>query len=207
LISCVIGHVQIYYFHILLNEKIGFALAFGLKKEYFRIMNVWDIIVLVCLSYGFFRGLIKGFVVEIAGVIALFLGVLGAVKFASGFALFVHSQFHSLNPTAVQVVCFLMLFIGIVYGISLLAKMLTKTLQIVALGFLNRLAGGVFGLLKWTVLISTFVLVIDQLEGIVSVLPEASLQGSVTYPFFVELSSFLFEWVSQKTPSPLYEII
>ena len=48
-------------------------------------MNVFDVIVIVCLGYGLIRGLIKGFIVEISGVIAIFFGVLGAFKFASLF--------------------------------------------------------------------------------------------------------------------------
>ena len=40
---------------------------------YFGGMNSLDIVILICLSYGLIRGLIKGFVVEIAGVIALLI--------------------------------------------------------------------------------------------------------------------------------------
>ena len=160
-------------------------------------MNVLDIIVLSCLSYGLIRGLIKGFVVEIAGVIALFVGVLGAFKFASSFANFIDHHI-DLDPKIIQGVSFLLLFVAIVYGISILAKMLTKTLQLVALGFLNRLVGGLFGLIKWTVLLCALLLAFDQIESVITILPQSFTERSITYPFLADLSNFLFDWIFQN---------
>jgi membrane protein required for colicin V production len=159
-------------------------------------MNVLDIIVLSCLSYGLIRGLIKGFVVEIAGVIALFVGVLGAFKFASSFANYIDPHI-DLDPKIIQGVSFLLLFV-IVYGISLLAKMLTKTLQLVALGFLNRLVGGLFGLIKWTVILCALLLAFDQIESVITILPQSFTERSITYPFLADLSNFLFDWIFQN---------
>lgn len=160
-------------------------------------MNVLDIIVLSCFSYGLIRGLIKGFVVEIAGVIALFVGVLGAFKFASSFANFIDPHI-DLDPKIIQGVSFLLLFVAIVYGISLLAKMLTKTLQLVALGFLNRLTGGLFGLIKWTVILCVLLLAFDQIESVITILPQSFTEESITYPFLADLSNFLFDWIFQN---------
>jgi len=160
-------------------------------------MNVFDIIVLTCLSYGLIRGLIKGFVVEIAGVVALIIGVLGAFKFASSFAIFIDSYI-DLDPKIIQGVSFLLLFIAIVYGISLLAKMLTKTLQIIALGFLNRFAGGVFGLIKWTVILCAMVLAFGQIESVITILPQSFTEKSIAYPLLIDLSNFLFDWIFQN---------
>ena len=92
----------------------------------------------------------------------------------------------------------MLLFIGIVYGISLLAKMLTKTLQIVALGLLNRLAGGLFGLVKWTVILSALTLALNQIESVISLVPETLKEESFSLPFLIEFGDFLFEWILQN---------
>lgn len=169
-------------------------------------MNVFDVIVLILLSYGLIRGLVKGFVVEIAGVIALFVGVFGAFKFGSKFTNFTHSLI-DLDPKIVQGMSFLLLFIGIVYGVSLLAKMVTKTLEIIALGILNRLAGGLFGLIKWSVIISALILIFNQIESVVSIVTEDFIEESVAYPFFVNLGDFLFDWIFQNNPLSKQELI
>mgnify|MGYP001330668648 FL=1 len=162
-------------------------------------MNVLDFIVIICLGYGLIRGLIKGFIVEVSGVIAIFFGVLGAFKFASLFTSFVF-KYVALDPKVVQGICFLILFIGIVYGISLLAKMITKTLQIIALGLLNRIMGGLFGLIKWLVIISSLILVFNQIESVISLVPQAYIAESIAYTYFVDLGILLFDWLLNNNP-------
>jgi len=164
---------------------------------YFGGMNSLDIVILICLSYGLIRGLIKGFVVEIAGVIALLVGILGAFKFSNSIAVFIQSHIE-IDPKIVQVVSFLLLFIVIVYGISLLAKMLTKTLQIIALGLLNRMAGGIFGVCKWVVILSALLICYQQIDSIITILPEKVIRESVTFNYLSDIASFLFDWVNDN---------
>ena len=169
-------------------------------------MNVLDVIVIICLGYGLIRGLIKGFIVEISGVIAIFFGVLGAFKFASLFTQFVF-KYVALDPKIVQGICFLILFVGIIYGISLLAKMITKTLQIIALGLLNRIMGGLFGLIKWLVIISSLILVFYQIESVISLVPEAYIAESIAYTYLVDLGILLFDWLLNNNPISEQELI
>lgn len=155
-------------------------------------MNVFDALVLFCLGYGLIRGLVKGFIIEISGVLALVLGVFGALQFASGVTYLI-KDWIALDSRLIQGISFLLLFIAITYGISLLAKMLTKTLQIVALGLFNRLAGGLFGLIKWTLILTAIVLLFNQVDRVLSIVPEAFLAESISHPILLELSGVLFE--------------
>ena len=169
-------------------------------------MNFFDLLVLFCLSYGLIKGLIKGFVIEVSGVLALVLGILGALKFAALLATIIEDWI-TLDARLIQGISFLLLFIGIVYGISLWAKMLTKTLQIVALGLFNRLAGGVFGFIKWTLILTALVLAFNQVDRVLSLFPETLLTESVSYPFLVELSAILFEWFIEFEPLQNQDLI
>jgi len=160
-------------------------------------MNALDIIIMVCLGYGLIRGLIKGFIVEISRVVALFIGSLGAFKFTFYFADFLQN-FTEFNPKIIQGISFLLLFVGIVYGVSLLAKMITKTLQIAYLGLLNRFVGGLFGFVKWSVILGALIFVHNEIESVISFIPQAYVEKSVTYPFFVDLGTFLFDWILEN---------
>ena len=44
-----------------------------------------------------------------------------------------------------------------------MAKLLTKALNISILGILNSLSGLIFGLLKWIIIVSSFILLINKL--------------------------------------------
>ena len=126
-------------------------------------MNIFDVIVLIILLYGLMMGLIKGFIIEVAGIIALILGVTGSFKFARILEVSLNS-YVDWSPKTIQIASFIILFIIIIYAVSLLAKMITKTLKIIALGIINRIFGGIFGLLKWCVILSSLVLVSQEIN-------------------------------------------
>ena len=84
------------------------------------------------------------------------------------------------------------------YAVSLLAKMITKTLKIIALGMINRIFGGIFGLLKWCVILSSLVLVSQEINEIITLIPDKTLKDSVSYNLLDKLGGFLFDWVMQS---------
>ena len=103
-------------------------------------MNMFDVVVLILVAYGLISGFKKGFIVEVSGMIALGVGIIGAFKFSEilGNYLVIYIDW---EPKIIQIVSFVLLFIVIVYVISLLAKMLTKALKLILLGGINRLLG------------------------------------------------------------------
>jgi len=167
------------------------------KKEYFGLMNGVDILVSLILLYGLINGFIKGFVVEIAGVIALVLGLTGSFMFSSLLEKFL-SDHVNWNPKTIQIISFIILFITIVYSVSLLAKMVTKTLKIIALGWVNKLFGAVFGLLKWCVLLSVLVLFIEKVNEWIPFFSKNTYQEGISYSYLKILADFLFEWLFQS---------
>ena len=160
-------------------------------------MNIFDVIVLIILLYGLMMGLIKGFIIEVAGIIALILGVTGSFKFARILEVSLNS-YVDWSPKTIQIASFIILFIIIIYAVSLLAKMITKTLKIIALGIINRIFGGIFGLLKWCVILSSLVLVSQEINEIITLIPDKTLKDSVSYNLLEKLGGFLFDWVMQS---------
>ena len=84
-------------------------------------MNIFEVIVLILLLYGLMMGLIKGFIIEVAGIIALILGVTGSFKFARILEVYLNS-YVDWSPKTIQIASFIILFIIIIYAVSLLAK-------------------------------------------------------------------------------------
>ena len=160
-------------------------------------MNIFDVIILIILLYGLIKGFIKGFIIEVAGIIALILGVTGSFKFTSILEVYLNS-YVDWSPKTVQIISFIILFIIIIYAVSLLAKMITKTLKIIALGMINRIFGGIFGLLKWCVILSSLVLVSQEINEIITLIPDKTLKDSVSYNLLDKLGGFLFDWVMQS---------
>ncbi|MEK9958713.1 MAG: CvpA family protein, partial [Flavobacteriaceae bacterium] len=97
---------------------------------------------------------------------------------------------------------YILLFVGIAYGVSLAAQAVTKVLKIVALGWLNRLAGGLFGVLKWSLILSALLIVLEQINGVVTVVSPEVIQQSVLYPLLSALGDLLFDWVGEQSVIP-----
>jgi len=53
-------------------------------------------------------------------------------------------------------------------------------------------------LLKWGVILSALILVIEEVNTIVTLFPKSTLNASKSYPILSEFGSFLFEWVTQS---------
>ena len=161
-------------------------------------MNVFDIIVSLALGFGFFKGFKNGLVVEVASLGALFLGILGAVKFSS----FVVEQikvFFDWNPMAIKTISYLLVFILIVYGVSVLAKGLTKILSQASLGLFNKFLGSIFGVLKWAVLTSFVLFFIIKINEWITIIDQEMINQSILYGPITELGEYLFNWGNKFT--------
>jgi len=126
-------------------------------------MNYFDIIFVIPLIWGAYKGYTKGFIIEIASLIALGLGIFGGVKFSSLSAEYL-SQLFDISAKLMPLISFAVTFIVIVLAVFTIAKLLQKIVKMVALGFVNRLAGLIFGCLKFALILS----VVINLVGVVN---------------------------------------
>lgn len=166
------------------------------KKSTFVRVNVIDIILSIALAFGFIRGFSKGFVVEVASLGALFLGLLGAIRF-SDFVIQWVERFFDWNPLAVQLGSYFVIFIIIVYAISILAKALTKIISKASLGLFNKFLGAFFGVLKWSILMSVALFFLVKLNTWVTIIDSEMIEGSILYEPITELGDYLFSWGNQ----------
>ena len=158
-------------------------------------MNVVDIIIAIGLAFGFFRGFSKGFIVEIASLFALFLGLFGALKFSPLVVVLIEGYF-DWNPAAIRASAYFLVFIIIVFGISLLAKALTKVISLAALGLFNRFLGALFGVIKWGILLCGAFFFIGKLNNWITVVDPKYFEDSLLYEPILKLGEFLFNWGS-----------
>ena len=110
-------------------------------------MNIFDIVIAGLLIFGFVRGLMKGFFVEVASLAALIIGVYGAIHFSYFISDFL-KDIVSWSEEYISLAAYAGTFLIIIIVISLLGKLLTKLAAVIALGVLNKILGGVFGALK-----------------------------------------------------------
>lgn len=141
-------------------------------------MNVLDLLLSIFLLLGLVRGLFKGFFTELAGLLSLIGGIYAAIHFSDATYGFLDS-FITWDERYLSILAFAVTFFIVAILISLAGSFLTRMVQMVALGIFNRLAGGIFGVLKMAFLASIFIMFVERFE--VFDAEEATKEASVLY--------------------------
>ena len=160
-------------------------------------MNYIDIAIIGLVLFGAVKGFSKGFVIEAASLIALILGLIGALLFSSTVGTLLKSFFAAdrIPPSGVL---FILTFIAIIIGIKLLAKFLTRVLKMAALGGLNRILGAIFGGLKFVLILSAVILIMDQFEFLFTFMEDDVIEESQFYEPVKSIGSVVLEWLLYK---------
>lgn len=123
-------------------------------------MHWIDIVILVLLAISAISGFMKGFILSIASMAGFILGIILSLSFAGS----VKDILISITGSDAQymyLAAFLICFATIVLLVYLLGKLLEKVIKIVELGFLNRFAGALLGIIKTLLFIAIFIHLIN----------------------------------------------
>ncbi len=154
-------------------------------------MTVIDIVLGALLLFGLVRGFMKGLFVEIASLLALVLGVYGAIHFSNFAATFLDSRV-DWEEKYINIVAFAITFVVIVLAIGLAGKALTKLADFAALGILNKLLGGVFGALKIGLILSIILIVFDKMNNTLPFVEKEDLEESILYKPVKSVAPIIF---------------
>lgn|SRR5690606_30189400 len=163
-------------------------------------MNYIDIVIGGLLVYGIFRGFVKGLFIEIASILALIVGIYGAIHFSYYIGDFLQQKV-DWDPSYVSLAAFALTFLAIIIAVSLVGKLLTKIANFAALGFINKLLGGVFGGLKIAIILGAILVFIDRGNQTFRLIDQETLDNSVTYSKVKDLGNYIFAWVIREDPN------
>ena len=145
-------------------------------------MNSLDYILLIPLLYGLYRGFTKGLIIELASLLALTLGIYGAMHFSSLTFEFL-SDYVEIKTVYLQLASYGLTFLIIVMLISLSGNILTMLIKLVALGFINRMMGAIFGGIKVLLILSVFISFFDRFNKQFGMVNQEILTSSLMYNF------------------------
>lgn len=126
-------------------------------------MNYLDIIICIPLVWGLYKGFTKGLIIELATMIAFGLGVWAGINFSDYLATKFTEWFGWQSPY-LPILCFALTFILIIAAVFLVAKMVQRMVEGMALSALNKIGGAIAGTLKFALIMSVLIFVIDAIE-------------------------------------------
>ncbi len=161
-------------------------------------MTTIDIIILVLLGIGMVVGFMKGFLKQLASVVGLIAGLLVAR------ALFVMVG-EKLAPqigasvTVAQIISFVAIWVAIPLILHIVASMLTKALEVVYLGGINRFFGALFGLLVSLLWIGLFIHVLQYIDSENMLISQTKKEASLLYYPAERVTGLFFPAIKQVT--------
>lgn len=137
---------------------------------------------LIPLVFGAFLGFKKGLLLEIVGVLAFILAIIGGFKLMETGMVYLSEYFEDFGQL-LPFISFLIIFLAIILLINMLGKLLKKMIDMTLLGGFDKFAGAILGLVKWAIGVSILLWLVNNFG--------VELPGQdeelVLYPFLTEL--------------------
>ncbi|MEJ7736226.1 MAG: CvpA family protein [Chitinophagaceae bacterium] len=154
-----------------------------------------DVVFAIIMLMAVIKGYQKGFIVAVFSVIALFAGLVAAIKFSTFAADWLKN---SVNVSAkwLPVVSFVLVFLLAVLLVRLGAKIIEKTAEFAMLGWINRLAGIVLYALLYTLVFSVILFYAEK----IGLLGEATIIDSKTAHIIRPLGPWAIDAIGSVMP-------
>ena len=153
-----------------------------------------DIIVAITFAYAAFKGYTSGFIVAFFSLIGVLIGLAAAMKLSVTLADYFTAN--GMQGKWVTLLSFVLVMFSVTVLVRWIAKLIQKSVEFVMLGWINRLGGiALYGLLYLTIL-SVLLFYLTRI-GFVS---DASVAGSVTYPYIQPLGPYFIDNIGKVIP-------
>lgn len=159
-------------------------------------VNVIDIIILICCIPALVQGFRKGFISQAVSLVSLVLGAWLAFKFSEPVGEWIKTM-ADVNGVILQVLSFTLIFLVVYLVLLLLGKIIQSLVKVVMLGWLDKLLGVFFALLKMLLIIGLIIICIDAVNSTLPIIPSKTLDESVLYHPIKSVADVVFPYLKE----------
>jgi membrane protein required for colicin V production len=143
-------------------------------------MNFIDILFLIPIGYGVYKGFKNGFIIEICTLLALLVGIYAGIHFSDGTANLLKTSWN-IHSEYLPVISFTLTFLAVGAIVFFGGKMLEKVVNVAHLTPLNKFLGILFGLIKVLYLLSVFTVLLESYDEKGDFIKEETKTDSMFY--------------------------
>lgn len=151
-----------------------------------------DLVIICTAIIACYKGLKNGLIIALFSVLALIVGLAAALKLSVVVAEKISSTSYRLLPFF----SFLLVFICATLLVSIVGRIINKSVQLAMLGWINRFAGMVLYLIIYFIILSVIFFYTKQLK----IFSEESFAGSKFYPLIKDLGPITINGVGRFIP-------
>ena len=159
-----------------------------------RFMNILDGIILIALIPAIIQGLRKGFISQAISIISIVAGIWASARFANIVTEWV-SQYITASEQVLKIIAFALILVVVFIVLGLLGRLLESILKIVMLGWINKLLGLLFSLLKAVLIIGLIILAFSSLNSSIGLVKPEVIEGSALYEPVKDIAEAIFPYI------------
>ncbi|MBR0037676.1 MAG: CvpA family protein [Bacteroidales bacterium] len=158
-------------------------------------MNIYDILILAFLAIGICVGLYRGFFKELVDTVGLFVAALVANWLCP------YAKPYLMTSISDEFVCsvlvWVVIFLLMLFVMNRVAWLLGKVMKSLSIGWLNRLGGGLFAFIKYSLIAALVISVLEFAAAHVAGLKFTEpMKGSQLIPYLHSLVKAVMPWVT-----------
>lgn len=157
-------------------------------------MNILDFIILLCFIPAVINGLKKGFIAQVIAIVSLILGAWMSYKFSSSVSTWI-GQWIEGSEQILQIISFIIIFIVVIFALYMLGKAIEASIRIIMLGWLNKLLGVIFSILKCMLIIGLLVMAFNAINETFGIVNEGKLAESLLYTPIKNMTYSIFPYI------------
>lgn len=169
-------------------------------------MNALDWVIVSILGIGFVTGFIKGVIKQAFSLGGLILGIVCGTLLFRPFAGFLQNILNMSDQTA-RIVAFVIILLVVPILCGLLGKLLSKLVHAASLGFVDRLIGALFGLVKFIIFMGLVILLLEITGLGDRIVNNEEKKQSQLYVPVRNFSSFCLRWTWNKVQENADDLI
>lgn len=157
-------------------------------------MNILDAIILICLIPAVIQGIRKGFISQAISIVSVIAGIWASARFANIVATWV-SRYISSSEQILKIVAFALILVAVFILLGLLGKVLESILNFALLGWVNKLLGVIFSLMKAFLILGLVILAFNSLNNSFGLVKPEVIADSVLYDPVKNLADTVFPYI------------
>jgi len=154
-----------------------------------------DVIFVIMIAYACIKGYSKGFIIAVFSFVGFFIGLAAALKLSAMVAGYLRDGM-GMGNAYLPFLSFLLVFIIAVIVVNIIAHLIQKTMEMVMLGWLNRIAGILVYAFFSALLLSVLLFYGIQLH----ILSPETVNNSFSYPYLAPLGPKIIDSLGVTLP-------
>lgn len=146
----------------------------------FELVNYLDILLLIPLIIGAWRGFKKGLIIELFTLLALLVGIYAGIHFSDFMAAILH-DYLGVTSKYLPAISFTVTLLLVGAMVFFAGKLIEKAIKVVALGPVNKFAGMAFGIVKMLFICSATLVMLEAYDEQGDFIPTDLKEGSLLY--------------------------